>query len=120
MRAGVRLVLDTNTVISALLWRGTPHQLVGTARARAVTVFTSPALLVELEEALSRQKLAARGHRLRFNAPAQLMQRYRRLATVIQPTPPTILVDPDDAHHRLCTRRTGRSPNLIPRPHSPL
>jgi putative PIN family toxin of toxin-antitoxin system len=88
MRAGVRLVLDTNTVISALLWRGTPHQLVGTARARAVTVFTSPALLVELEEALSRQKLAARGHRLRFNAPAQLMQRYRRPNLIPRPHSP--------------------------------
>jgi putative PIN family toxin of toxin-antitoxin system len=103
MRAGVRLVLDTNTVISALLWRGTPHQLVGTARARAVAVFTSPALLVELEEVLSRQKLTAAVTASGLT-PAQLVQRYRRLATVIQPTPipPTVLVDPDDDHVIAC------------------
>ncbi len=99
----MRLVLDTNTVISALLWRGTPHQLVGTARAQAVTVFTSPALLVELEEVLSRQKLATAVTASGLT-PAQLVQRYRRLASVIQPTPipPTVLVDPDDDHVITC------------------
>lgn len=58
MSAGVRLVLDTNTVISALLWRGTPWELVLTAHTRPVVFFTSPVLLVELADILTRRKLA--------------------------------------------------------------
>ncbi len=30
----MRLVLDTNTLISALLWRGTPHHLLHAIHAR--------------------------------------------------------------------------------------
>ena len=50
MSAGVRLVLDTNIVVSALLWRGTPHELVLAARTRPVAFFTSPILLAELAD----------------------------------------------------------------------
>lgn len=103
MSVGVRLVLDTNTVISALLWRGTPWELVLTAHTRPVVFFTSPVLLVELADILTRRKLAepvaASGL-----APEQLMQRYRRLVTVIHPTPipATVLTDPDDDHVLAC------------------
>jgi predicted nucleic acid-binding protein len=60
-------------------------------------------LLVELEEVLSRPKLTATVTASDLT-PAQLVQRYRRLATVIQPTPisPTILIDPDDDHVIAC------------------
>lgn len=103
MSAGVRLVLDTNTIVSALLWRGTPHELIAAARTRPVALFTSSVLLAELEDILTRRKLmrpvAASGL-----TPDQLMQRYLRLATVIHPTPipPTVLTDPDDDHVLAC------------------
>jgi putative toxin-antitoxin system toxin component, PIN family len=99
----VRLVLDTNTVVSALLWRGTPHQLIAAARERPVAFFTSPALLAELEEVLARGKLASAATASGLT-PTRLMQRYRCLATVIQPVPipPTILADPDDDHVLAC------------------
>ena len=55
----MRLVLDTNTVISALLWKGVPHDLLAAARARrATTLHTSAKLLAELVDVLSRDKLA--------------------------------------------------------------
>jgi hypothetical protein len=41
----VRIVLDTNVVLSALLWRGTPYRLFDAIRQRgAARIFTSPAL----------------------------------------------------------------------------
>ena len=42
----MRLILDTNTVVSALLWKGPPHALLGAVRERRdVTLHTSPKLL---------------------------------------------------------------------------
>jgi hypothetical protein len=42
----MRIVLDTNVTVSALLWRGTPYRLVETIRRqRQDHLFTSPALL---------------------------------------------------------------------------
>jgi len=99
----VRLVLDTNTVISALLWRGTPHDLVSAVRARPVALFTSPVLLAELADVLMRGKLAPAVAAAGLT-PDQLMQHYRQITTVIHPAPipPTILTDPDDDHVLAC------------------
>jgi putative PIN family toxin of toxin-antitoxin system len=51
----VRIVLDTNVVLSALLWRGTPYHLFQTIRRQEhAQLFTSAALLEELGEVLIR------------------------------------------------------------------
>ena len=99
----IRAVLDTNTVVSALLWKGPPHQLVARAGDLQLVFFTSPVLLAELEEVLGYARLtkpvAASGL-----THAQLLQRYQRIVTVVQPDPiePTILADPDDDHVLAC------------------
>jgi len=46
---GVRLVLDTNTVISGLLWGGTPGRLIDAAKAGRVELVSSAPLLAELQ-----------------------------------------------------------------------
>jgi putative PIN family toxin of toxin-antitoxin system len=99
----LRLVLDTNTAVSALLWRGPPHQLTARADARSLTFFSSPTLLTELEEVLGYPKLAKAVAASGLTS-AQLMQRYLRLVTVVHPAPiaPTILADPDDDHVLAC------------------
>lgn len=43
-------MLDTHVVVSALLWGGRPRRLPEAARAGEVRLFTSAALLAELEE----------------------------------------------------------------------
>ena len=103
MSADVRIVLDTNTVISALLWHGTPHNLVAAFRTRPIVVFTSPILLAELADIFTREKLAS-AVKASGLSPDQLMQRYRRLAMVVHPEriPPTVLRDPDDDHVLAC------------------
>jgi putative PIN family toxin of toxin-antitoxin system len=93
----MRLVLDTNTVISALLWKGVPHDLFAAARdQRATTLHTSPKLLAELVDVLSRGKLASAVTATGEDAD-KLLSRYVNLAQVHVPTPipPVVLSDPD-------------------------
>jgi putative PIN family toxin of toxin-antitoxin system len=54
----VRLVLDTNTVISGLLWHGAPGKLIDAAQAGTISLFTSAPWLAELRGVLSRRKFA--------------------------------------------------------------
>jgi predicted nucleic acid-binding protein len=46
----VRAVLDTNVLLSGLLWHGAPHTLLGNARAGVLTLISSPALLAEFAD----------------------------------------------------------------------
>jgi putative PIN family toxin of toxin-antitoxin system len=48
----LRLVLDTNVVLSALLWRGRPAELLDLAETPQVRLFTSEWLIAELQESL--------------------------------------------------------------------
>jgi putative PIN family toxin of toxin-antitoxin system len=93
----MRLVLDTNTVVSGLLWSGPPRQVLDTARVGQVTLFTTLVLLAELDDVLSRSKFATRLHAAGVSAQA-LVVGYAALATLVLPAPiaPAILDDPDD------------------------
>ena len=92
-----RIVPDTNIVISGLLWRGNPRRVLDAARDGIIELYTSPALLEELEDVLSREKFAAR--LAAANVTVQdLISGFSALATVIDSDPiePVILRDPDD------------------------
>lgn len=54
----MRVALDTNVLVSAFLWEGTPGKLIELAGEREIQLFTSQALLDELSEVLRRKKLA--------------------------------------------------------------
>jgi putative PIN family toxin of toxin-antitoxin system len=57
----VRIVLDTNMVLSALLWRGTPHHLLAAIGQRSsIQLYSSAALLEELADVLTRPSAAKR------------------------------------------------------------
>lgn len=57
----MRLVLDTNVVFSALLWRGTSYRLLEAIRRRSETrLFSSPTLIEELALVLTRATAAKR------------------------------------------------------------
>ena len=55
----MRIVIDTNVLLSGLLWLGTPHALLNQARAGTVELVTSRALLDELAEVIARPKFAS-------------------------------------------------------------
>lgn len=72
----MRIVLDTNVLISALLWRGTPYQLLQIIRQRdGLQLYSSPTLLAELTDVLTRPA-AAKRLRLISKSPRELIADY--------------------------------------------
>ena len=80
----VRIVADTNTALSRLLWQGPPRRLIDLARERAVTLCTSISLLAELAEVIGRTKFASRVGDAGLS-PANLVEDYARLAEIVVP-----------------------------------
>jgi hypothetical protein len=74
-----RLVLDTNVLVSALLWTGPPHELLRAAHAGTAVLVTSPALMEELHDVLTRPKFAARIAELGTSAGELMESALRRL-----------------------------------------
>ena len=99
----MRIVADTNVIVSAFLWGGTPRRLLDAVEARHFELFTSRVLVTELEDVLAREKFAERLGQTRFTS-AFLLARYTQLATLIAPTEAAVpeLRDPDDAHVLAC------------------
>ncbi len=99
----MRLVADTNTVVSGLLWQGPPRQLLDAAFAGRFRLYTSAALLAELAEVLGRAKFARKVAASTFSAE-QLVWRYARLARHVTPAAiePVVRADPDDDHVLAC------------------
>ncbi|MEA3351960.1 MAG: putative toxin-antitoxin system toxin component, PIN family [Chloroflexota bacterium] len=99
----MNIVADTNIVISGLLWHGAPHQLLDLAREQKIRLYTSPFLLAELENVLSRQKFYQRLQQAKVGAE-DLVWGYASLASVIQPKKisPVIYDDPDDDNVLAC------------------
>jgi putative PIN family toxin of toxin-antitoxin system len=93
----VRAVIDTNVLLSGLLWRGAPHTLIAQVRAGALSLISSPALLAELEEVIRRPKFRTILTRSRTE-PQSMLSELRRLAEIVDPPQLSTPVsrDPDD------------------------
>lgn len=96
----MRIVLDTNVVLSALLWRGAPYRLLDALRSRGeARLFTSPALLDELADVLTRpsatKRLAVIGKSSR-----EALTDYIEAVEVVEPehVPRVVPNDTDDDH----------------------
>ena len=94
----MRVVLDTNVVMSALLWRGAPHQLLEAIRQRpSIQLCSSAALLEELADVLTRpsatQRLAIIGKTAR-----EVLADYVDAVELVEPlsVPRVVPDDPDD------------------------
>jgi uncharacterized protein len=96
----MRLVLDTNIVVAALLWNGTPRRLLDQAiYDEALSLYSSPTLIDELAHTLQYPKFARRIS-LYVTTPAALVAQYTALVTLRSPTqvPRVIEHDADDDH----------------------
>lgn len=78
----MKLVIDTNVLVSAFLWQGTPGRLIELAGEPEIQLFTSRVLVDELSEVLHRKKLA-KDVRATGLTPAQMIGNYRRLAELV-------------------------------------
>ena len=93
----MRVVADTNTIVSGLLWKGAPRAFLDAAREGRISLYTSATLLEELAKVLPRAKFAKRVAASEMSIE-RLARRYARLAQRIVPAEikPTVADDPDD------------------------
>ena len=104
----MRVVLDTNIVVSALVWGGTPDQLIQAAIDGEIDLLTSPALMDELRDVLARPHVVTRLEQNRSTV-AQAIALYERLALQVSPpaTPRIVVDDVDDDHVLACALAAG-------------
>lgn len=93
----MRIVADTNTLVSGLLWHGAPRQLVNAARRRKVEIVATTALLAELAKVLSRDKFIAPIGRANLSVES-LIADHARIAVVVEAAAllQPVCRDPDD------------------------
>lgn len=80
----MRVVADTNVIVSAMLWIGSPHQILVASEDAQLTLCTSPSLLRELTGVLSRPKFAPRLRALQVSV-SELTTGYARSARLVNP-----------------------------------
>ncbi len=100
----MRAVVDTNLLVSGLLWRGNPGRLLDAVADGRVQLFISNPLLAELAEVLQREKFAARLALAGITSDAALatVQTVARIVAVANIPVPALLRDADDAHVLAC------------------
>jgi uncharacterized protein len=100
----VKVVVDTNTLISGSLWQGPSARFLEAAARGKVELILSPELLAEFAEVVSRPKFAAR-IAARATTPEDLARKLAEKVTIISPTSiplPPALRDPNDLHVLAC------------------
>jgi len=97
--AAIRAVLDTNVVVSALVWGGNPFGLFRAAEEGRLLLFSSAALLTELHGVLTRPHLANRLAERRVSV-ADAVDRYATMTIQVRADVVRRVVrdDPDDDH----------------------
>ena len=82
----MRAVIDTNVLVSGLMWHGAPHALLEHVRNTTLSLVSSPALLAELADVIGRAKFDV------------MLAEVRQLAEVVvpPPLPRPVCRDPDD------------------------
>ncbi|MES2991077.1 MAG: putative toxin-antitoxin system toxin component, PIN family [Pseudomonadota bacterium] len=95
----MRLLLDTNVVVAALLWNGPPRRLLERAVDPDVEFFSSRVLIDELAHTLNYAKFAPRVNGFGTTVD-QLVAHYAALVSLVTPTalPRVVINDPDDDH----------------------
>ncbi len=105
----MRTVIDTNTWVSGLLWRGLPWKLLCLAEANEVELCMAPAMIEELAEVLGYARLQPRIEQLGLS-PTDLLAYAVDMASVFDvPQEETVIVtaDPDDDIFLRCAIATG-------------
>lgn len=93
----MRVVADTNTLVSAYLWLGKPAEVIELHACGWIELCTCAEQLTEFAQVLERpkfrQRIAAAGL-----SPAEIVTHFQQLATLVKPVAvsATALTDPDD------------------------
>ena len=108
----MRAVIDTNVLLSGLLWHGAPHALIEQARTGALTLVSSPALLAELAEVAARAKFQVALVRSNTN-PEQMLAQVRLLAEIVDPPPLPAPVSRDPGDDAVLALAVAAQPDLV-------
>lgn len=77
----IRVVLDTNIVVSGLLWTGAPAQAIDAALQERIRLVASEALIAELGQVFSRSKFNRRFEAI-GTTPVQFLANYQQLVEI--------------------------------------
>lgn len=93
----MRIVLDTNVVVSAFFWGGAPREVLGALQLGRIGVIASDALLAELAYVVNRPKFVQRLADIELET-ADLLAQYRALVSVVDAPrlEQSVCDDPDD------------------------
>ncbi|MFI4941469.1 MAG: putative toxin-antitoxin system toxin component, PIN family [Burkholderiales bacterium] len=93
----MRIVIDTNVLLSGLLWHGAPHTLLNQVRTGTIELMMSRTLFDEFAEVIARRKFAAILQRT-TRTPERLLSELHALAEMVAapPLPLPVCRDPDD------------------------
>jgi putative PIN family toxin of toxin-antitoxin system len=99
----MRIVVDTNVLISAFFWGGLPADVVEANREGRCTIVTSEALLAELLLVLQRDKFTKQLQRMN-RTPQEFLHNYRADVEVVDviPLAQPVSDDPDDDRVLAC------------------
>lgn len=100
----MRIVLDTNVVFSALLWRGTPYQLLKALHQQSsIQLYSSTVLLEEFADVLTRPAASTRLAAIGRTAQ-DIMADYIEAIQLTEPldVPRIVTHDPDDDEVLAC------------------
>lgn len=103
-----RVVLDTNVLVSALVWQGSPRQLLMRGMEDEIRFYTTPFLLQELYDTLHSKKLVRIQHQ-RFLDPGELHATISAILTPIEAPrlAHPVCRDPDDDWVLACAVSAG-------------
>lgn len=108
-RVRMRIVLDTNVALSALLWRGTPYQLLTAIRQQErIQLYSSTALIEELLDVLTRPA-AEKRLALIDRAAREVLADYVEAIEIVEPAsvPRVVPNDSDDDQVIACALAAG-------------
>lgn len=92
----MRIVPDTNVILSASVWDGKPKLLLDLARSGRIEIVTSAPLLAELATVVLRAKFAGTLARAKLT-PLIVMEDYKHIVTIVHAARiPRTVSDPDD------------------------
>jgi uncharacterized protein len=100
----VKLVFDTNILVSGFLWHGPPSRLISAALQGRAQIFVSLTILLEFRETLEQPKLASRlaAQNETAESLANRLQAACHEAISANVIPPAELRDRDDLHVLAC------------------
>ena len=108
----MRLVLDTNVVVSALIWDGPPERLLDLAVSGEIALFSSAVFLDELAGVLERGKFIA-ALASRAVTPGFLTRRYGAVTTLVGPVAVDRAVPADAADDHVIGAALGARADAI-------